>query len=171
MKRLLLALLVTTGIIGGITYLAPTEATAAPTTVVAAVVDSPCGVNPYDNYALPVMPWPYCGVEMHLDSACVAANQAAFNTEAQDAITTAKIAWNQACGKRTKAFAAALKLFENCDHPANPQCMIHFNQDNLDAELAFRADIATAASNLNATIAALQASYIEKLKECCVDDE
>ena len=166
MKKTFLALATLVGLIGGTLYFTPAEASAA-----VIVADSPCGVNPYDNYGMPVMPWPYCGLEMHLDSGCVAAKQAAFEAEATAAIATAQYAWNLSCGKRTQAIADAWKLFNNCPSETNPQCQIRLNEDLLAAENTFLSETAAIGSTLSATIAALQAQYLETLRECCVDDE
>jgi hypothetical protein len=168
MKKTLLAMLAIAGLIGGTLYLTPTEANAA---VAPVVVDSPCGPNPYDSYSVPLLALPVCPDGQVLNNTCVHDTRSAFADAVGAANSTAKHAWNVACGTRTAAFKKIQASFDSCDYPANPLCLEHYNDDNLEAQRTFIDTTSSIASTFASTVNGLKSAYQQMMEDCCEDEE
>lgn len=155
---------------GGPTLTMPTISplAALPTLPVLPPLDSPCGVNPYDDYDVPGLTLPSCPPDHYLDGDCVAAALATYNTAVAAAVLSAKIAWNLACRDRTRGFAYADQIIANCAPGNMPQCVINSNAAVVAAQVAFNAATATISTGLSTAITDATTVANAALLQCCV---
>lgn len=152
----------------GGTTLTLTSTTIAP--VAMPVVNSPCGVNPYDNFDYAPLQWPGCNEGFHLDLDCVLDIEAMYAADCEAQIAAAKRAWNLACGARTTAWAYADAILANCAPGNQVQCATNHAQAVVAAQVAFNSAVSGIATGLGIALDDLAAEWFAKLLDCCVPD-
>ena len=127
--------------------------------------------NPYNNMNH-VMPWPWCGWEMHLNMACVEKTQEAFDEAMELADETAADEWEDSCVLMHTDFQNAYQAYHDClgtgETPHNCGVLQGRLQEAARERRTEREEI-IAADHANDLADAL-ATAAASLADCCEDD-